>query len=488
MMPSPTSLLEKIARLEADARQLEPDPDRRRHWNAGVVRHADAFLDALPAGKAYRAPAGEGRLLQALDIQDEGRPLGELLSVVERSVDRPGINPASGYHFGYVPGGGVFATAMGDYLAAASNRYAGIFFANPGAVQMENQLIRWMRHLIGYPGSALGNLTSGGSIANLTAIVAARDRHGIGAPEAPLAVVYLTQQTHHCVQKALRIAGLGAAVIRYVPMNERFQMETGSLEKQVVRDRAAGLLPFLVVGSAGTTDTGAIDPLDRIADIAEAQGLWYHVDAAYGGFFLLVDELQERFQGIDRSDSLTIDPHKGLFLSYGIGAVLVKDGEALFHSHHYQANYMQDSAGDNPEPSPADLSPELTKHFRGLRMWLPLQLYGVAPFRAALAEKVWLCRYAFQRLRELGFETGPFPELSILIFRYVPSQGDANAFNRRLIDFVQVDGRVFLSSTTIDGVFWIRLAVLSFRSHRQEVEVCLEVLREGRDRGKLSLC
>jgi glutamate/tyrosine decarboxylase-like PLP-dependent enzyme len=418
-------------------------------------------------------------MLRALDIRDEGRPLDELLNVVEQSVDRPGINPASGFHFGYVPGGGVFATALGDYLAAASNRYAGIFFANPGAVQMENHLIRWMCRLIGYPDTALGNLTSGGSIANLTAIVAARDRHGIGPAEAPRAVVYLTPQTHHCVQKALRIAGLGAGIVRYIPTNERFQMEADRLEEQVNRDRAAGLLPFLVVGSAGTTDTGAVDPLDRIADIAEAYGLWYHVDAAYGGFFLLVDEVRDRFRGIERSDSLAIDPHKGLFLSYGIGAVLVRDVEALFHSHHYLANYMQDALGEHEELSPADLSPELTKHFRGLRMWLPLQLYGVAPFRAALAEKLWLCRYAYERLQELGFETGPYPELSILIFRYVPDRGDANAFNRRLIDFVQRDGRVFLSSTTIDDVFWIRLAVLSFRSHRHEVEVFLEVVKEG---------
>lgn len=466
----------KIEELEKTARRLEPDTERRGDWNAQVQRHADRFLDQLPKEKAFRSSAGKGRGILELDIPEEGRSMEQLLSAVDQHIDHEGINPASGFHFGYVPGGGVFPSALGDYLAAASNRYAGIFFANPGAVRVENQLIRWMCRLAGFPETALGNLTSGGSIANLIAITAARDKHGIGPDEVQRAVVYLTLQTHHCVQKALRIAGLGQVILRYIPMNERFQMDAATLWESVARDRSEGLTPFMVVASAGTTDTGAMDPLNDVADIAEEYGLWYHVDAAYGGFFLLVDALKKKFRGIDRADSIAIDPHKGLFIAYGLGAVLVKDVDALFQSHYYQANYMQDALGEQEEPSPADLSPELTKHFRGLRMWLPLQLYGVEPFRAALEEKVWLCRYFHQKIQDAGFETGPDPELSITIFRYVPKGGDANAFNRQLLEHIREDGRVFLSSTTIDGVFWIRMAVMSFRSHLHEVDTCLEII------------
>lgn len=472
-------MLEKLYDLEALARRLEPSPAERNQWNDLAAASADAFLNDLPTAPAYQASSEKDRSLLSLGIPEDGRPMEILLQAIADYVNRPGINPASGFHFGYVPGGGVFPTALGDYLAAVANRYSGIFFASPGAVRIENQLIRWMAGLAGYPETALGNLTSGGSLANLIAICTARDSHRIQPGNVQQAVIYLTRQVHHCVQKALRIAGLESALIRYVSMDDRFRMDPVRLWETVARDRAEGLHPFLVVGSAGTTDTGAIDPLNDIADIAAEYGLWYHVDAAYGGFFLLVDELRRRFRGIERSDSVAIDPHKGLFLAYGSGAVLIKDVQAQYRTHYYQANYMQDALPSDEELSPADLSPELTKHFRGLRMWLPLQLYGLAPFRAALEEKVLLCRYFYTRIQELGFEVGPEPELSIMIFRYRPGSGDANAFNQRLLEKVRADGRVFLSSTTLDGVFWIRMAVMSFRSHRYEVDTCLEVLQES---------
>jgi aromatic-L-amino-acid decarboxylase len=211
--------------------------------------------------------------------------------------------------------------------------------------------------------------------------------------------------------------------------------------------------------------------------------MWLHVDAAYGGFFLLAEDcdsegrsIAERFAGISQADSIAIDPHKGLFLSYGVGAVLVRDPAALQRSHSYQANYMQDTLEAIEEPSPADLSPELTKHFRGMRMWLPLRLFGLGPFRAALEEKLWLCRLFYREISGRGFEVGPPPELSVCIYRYVPPAGDANEFNRRIVEAVHRDGRVFISSTTIAGQIWLRLAVLSFRTHVGEIDYLLELL------------
>jgi len=159
--------------------------------------------------------------------------------------------------------------------------------------------------------------------------------------------------------------------------------------------------------------------------------------------------------------------------------VLIRNLEAQFNAHYYTANYLQDALDAGSEPSPADLSPELTKHFRGLRMWLPLQLLGLAPFRAAIQEKILLCQYAYDKIREMGFATGPQPELSIMVFRYVPSRQDPCAFNEKLVHYVQDDGRVFLSSTKIDDIYWIRFAVLSFRSHRKEVDLCLSILKNG---------
>lgn len=472
-------MIDKIKSLEALSRQLEPDPALRSEWNRQVQAYADQFIDRLPGAKGYENMDRVIDWTRNCPIGEEGRDMEELLQILDREVDRVGLNPASGAHLGYIPGGGVFPTALGDYLAAVSNRYAGIYFANPGAVQLENQLIRWMCDMVGYPAESLGNLSSGGSIANLVAITTARDHLGIKPRLVESAVIYLTVQVHHCVHKALRIAGLADAVIRNVPLDAHFRMDAAALRAQVEQDKDAGLRPFIVVASAGTTDTGAMDPLDLIADVAEEHGLWFHVDAAYGGFFILLDELKPIFSGISRSDSVAIDPHKGLFLSYGLGAVLIKNVRAQYESHYYRANYMQDVQLMEDEPSPADLSPELTKHFRGLRMWMALQLFGLAPFRACLEEKRQLALYFYEEVQKLGFEVGPVPDLSVMIYRFVPPEGDPDEFNRRLVELLHADGRIFVSSTAIDGAFWIRLAVLSFRTHLEHIERLLGMIREA---------
>lgn len=469
-------MIKEIKRLARTAQTLEPSRNQRAHWNQAVQDHASNFLDDFNTHTTYQVSETMGKELYDLPFTEGGTPVEEVLACLRDNVDRPGLNPASGGHFGYIPGGGVFTTALGDYLAAATNRYAGIFFGCPGGVRMENMLLRWMCQMVGYPDTALGNLTSGGSIANMAAITTARDHRGIKARDIERCVFYMTPQVHHCVQKSIRIIGMSESIIRYIPMDEDFRMRTDILSEKIKADKAAGLSPFMVVGSAGTTDTGAIDPLRAIGEIAHKENLWFHIDAAYGGFFMLSQKLKPAFDGVELSDSLTIDPHKGLFLAYGIGALLIKNKEALFHTHHYTANYMQDAVGLAEEPSPADLSPELTKHFRGLRMWISLQLHGVAPFRAALEEKVLLCQYFYEEVQKLGFLVGPAPQLSIATFRF-PKGEDSNDFNLELIEQVKRDGRIFLSSTKIDGQVWIRFAVLSFRTHLEQVNLALEILK-----------
>ena len=261
-------------------------------------------------------------------------------------------------------------------------------------------------------------------------------------------------------------------------MDGRYRMDADALERLVVADILSGLRPWLVVASAGSTDVGAVDPMPAIADIAARHGLWFHLDAAYGGFFALCDEGRRILAGMDRSDSIVMDPHKGLFLPYGTGAVLVKNRKAVLHAHRYDAHYMQDTFDPRNEDSPADLSPELSKHFRGLRVWMPLKVCGLAPFRAALEEKLLLARYFHDAIQTVpGFEVGPAPALSVCTFRYVPKSGDADAFNARLVRAIREDGRVFLSSSQVDGHFIIRLAVLAFRTHLDTIDLTIDLLR-----------
>ena len=387
-----------------------------------------------------------------------------------------GIKPASGKHLGYVPGGGIYTAAIGDFLASVTNEYAGIYYASPGAVTMENELLNWMKSVFIFPKEAVGNLTSGGSIANLIALTAARDKYQIKNEKITKSVIYLSKQVHHCIHKALRIIGLEDVIIRFISLDEFSKINTIELADKIQEDTNKGLSPFMIIASAGTTDTGAIDPLEEMGEIAKANNLWYHIDGAYGGFFILSESKKHLFKGIEMADSLVIDPHKGLFLPYGLGAVLIKDKKAVFHSHHYTANYMQD-ATMNMQINPSDVSPELTKHFRGLRLWLPLQIHGLEPFIASFNEKILLTTYFRLQLADLGFKLGPEPDLTISYFWY-PSKGiDENKFNQKLMEFIHLNGDVFLSSTKIEDKFVIRMAILSIRTKKETIDKAIKMIK-----------
>jgi aromatic-L-amino-acid/L-tryptophan decarboxylase len=471
--PNADNMIQKLNQLEQEARKLEPSGETRKQITQTASNYLDRFIEGLAEAPGYIP--GNCELLPSFSLQEEGKSFEDILTVIKDEVNVLGINPAGGKHLGYIPGGGVWASAIGDLLAAATNRYAGVAFASPGAVKIENQLIQWMGSLLGYPEGCHGNLSSGGSISNLIAIKAARDHHRINSTNVRQAVIYMTDQAHHCIDKALHMTGLYEAVIRKIPMNESFQMESSLLAEKMEQDQKAGLMPFLVVATAGTTDTGAIDPLESIADACAKFGAWYHVDAAYGGFFLLVDEIKQKLKGIERSDSVVLDPHKTLFLPYGSGVVMVREAKHLIASNTQEAAYMQDAYGLE-DLNPADSSPELSKHFRGLRMWLPLHLHGLNVFRANLEEKLLLCRYFHEEIAKRGFEAGPYPELSVALFR-LPMDPD-NSQNQAFVDELHADGRYFFSSTRIKGKLWIRCAVVSFRTHLKEIQEALEMIEE----------
>lgn len=473
-------MLARLRRLERASRALEPGTTARKRLRGAVVAQSERFLRGVGTLHAYEP--GDAAGLPALPPGERGVPLEEVMELLEREVIRPGGHPASPGHLAYIPGGGIYHSALADFLAAVTNKYAGIFFTGPGPVRMENQLVRWAADLVGYPAQAGGSIASGGSLATLTAVTTARDAHGLRGADYASAVVYLTTQAHHAVDKALRIAGLGEAHLRYVPLDERHRMRPDALARAIADDRAAGLRPWLIAAAAGATDTGAVDPLDALADVAAREGCWLHVDAAYGGFFMMTEEGRSVLAGIGRSDSVVLDPHKSLFLPWGAGMVLVRDAGALVAAHAGSGSYMQDALrGDPGEISPADVSPELSKPFRALRMWLPLMLVGTAPFRAALEEKLLLARYFHREVQALGFEVGPAPDLSIVTFRWAPpgvSVERANEVNEAIVNAVRRDGRVFLSSTMLDGRFTLRMAALSFRTHRRTIDLALDVLRE----------
>jgi glutamate/tyrosine decarboxylase-like PLP-dependent enzyme len=463
----------ELVRLRDESAPLEPDSTQRAALAAAAVAHSEHFIAALADAPTYRPWKGNSAHQRKFEFVERPREPDAVLAYLDSWVDRPGIATASPRFMGYVPGGGLFHSAIGDFLAASSNKYAGFAPAAPGAVYLENATTAWLARTIGFPDTAAGTLTSGGSLANLTAIVAARearDEEGGGA-------VYLSRSAHHCIDKALRIAGRARAPRRLIATDDRHRMSADSLAEALERDRAEGVRPWLVVASAGTVDTGAVDPLAEIADLCEKHGAWFHVDGAYGGLFMLCGEGRQILAGIERADTVALDPHKTLFLPYGTGAVVARDGRTLLDAFSASADYIRPFAEDGVGPSPGDLSPELTRHFRALRLWLPLQLAGVGAFRSAQSEKIGLARYFHERLSAIpGWETGPAPDLSIVAFRYRPPSGDIDAFNRHLLQRLQEEGRIFLSGTRIDGADWLRCAILSFRTHLEHVDEAIEVL------------
>lgn len=473
------SLRDSILELETLSRKLEPSPDEREYARAKVISYSENFLSKIDSVKAYNKTEDKGIHLLDSPIAETGIDIEDAIELVRENVDRPGLNPASGGHLAYIPGGGIYYSSLGDYLGDVFNRYAGVFYASPGAVRMENMLIRWLCDLVGYGEGSQGNLTTSGSLANMIAIVVARDARNIKSADIPRSVIYLSKQTHHSVDKAIRVAGLGECQIRYIDLDDRYKMRVDDLSSKIANDKEGGLNPFLVVASAGTTDVGAIDPLVEIAAIAKEHNLWYHIDAAYGGFFILTDEGKQKLRGLELGDSVVIDPHKGLFLPYGLGVVLVKNVEDLKRSFSFEANYMQDAFSGVDELSPAELSPELTKHFRGLRLWLPLKLHGVAPFRACLEEKLGLAKYFHEEVQKLGFESDVEPELSVVTYRWPAEKGGTDEFNKRLLEAVVDDGRIFISSTVLGGKYTLRFACLAFRTHLHQVDTLLAVLAGG---------
>ena len=463
---------------------LEPTESQRNNYLEQVNNYTNQFINSLENIHTF---SSEKETPHVFSIDHKKKPLAEILTIYADEVAAKGIKPASGGHLGYIPGGGIYTAALADYIADVTNEYTGMYYASPGGVALENEIIDWMKSIFGFPETAIGNLTSGGSIANLIALTAARDKHKIKSNNICNSVIYMSPQVHHCINKALRIIGLEDVIIRHIKIDTKSRIDSKDLQTKIKTDKAEGLNPFLVIASAGTTDTGAIDPLQSIGEIAKENNIWYHIDAAYGGFFILTKKKKARFKGLDMADSLVIDPHKGLFLPYGLGAVLVKDKEAVYHSHHYIANYMQDAILENTPINPADVSPELTKHFRGLRLWLPLQLHGIKPFIACLEEKLLLTTYFREQLLEIGFKIGPEPDLSVSYFWYPSKNVDENIFNETLMKEIHNDGAIFLSSTKIKEKFVIRMAILSFRTKLHTIDKAVAMIDKAREKIEISL-
>ena len=460
---------------------------------AAVSRLAIEHQTETHAEPAMGPVGEEGHMIAAQmsqAIPESPLPGGiEAIARALQAASGVALNTTGGGYMAYVPGGGLFAAAMADLIAGSFNRFTGLAGAAPAFVRFEADVLRWLATEFGYGDEARGVFTSGGSQANLSGLITARHARFGDSGDYRRATVYTSAQAHHSIAKSVRLAGVPQTAMREVPVDDHLRMSPLALDAAIRRDLADGLLPLAVVAAAGTTNTGAIDPLDAVADVCAEHAVWLHIDGAYGGAFVLCPEGRALLSGIDRADSITFDPHKGMFLPYGTGCLLVKDGRALLAAHGADASYLQDfdtfGRGGEP-PSPADHGPELSRPYRGLRLWLPLMLCGAAAFREALSEKLALTRTFHARLidAEAPIEILHPPQLSAVAFRLRrrPSESLAawDARNAAWLAATNARQRVHLSSTrlpVVDGeAFTLRICVLSFRTHASHLTWCLEDL------------
>ena len=456
---------------------LDPAPQDMQAMGEAAVSYLIGFIQGLDDAPAE---ATEGALDLANRLRavppEHGGEFAPVFAEAQEAISRTFEYAGPGY-LAYIPGGGLYTAALAEFIAQGVNRYVGLWQPSPAVVQIEENVTRWLCDLFDYPEGSQGLLLSGGSMANLSAMVTAR--HAKLGEDFTDGVYYVSEQAHASVPKAATIAGFSKRNVRIVATDDELRMDPQALRTQIARDRADGLRPFLVAPSVGTTNTGAIDPIADIADIAEAEDLWLHVDGAYGGFFQLTDRGRERFRGTERSDSVTLDPHKGLFLPYGTGGLVVRDGAAMRDAHYEGAAYLQDLPPTGELPNYSEHSAELSRDWRGLRVWMPLALHGVSAFREALDEKLDLAGYLADAFRdddriELCWE----PQLTVIPFRLAGADDDTQ---REFLARINASKRVFLSSTMIGGRYVLRVCIVSHRTHKDRIDECIEIVGRAAD-------
>ena len=382
----------------------------------------------------------------------------------------------------YVPSCPTFPAVLGDWIATGYNFFAGVWAVAAGPNAVELVVLDWFRTWLGMPEGASGLLTTGGSQATLTALIAARHEIVGERPELIARLtVYVTDQAHSSVVRAAWMAGLSREHVRVLPSDAEFRMDPAMLEAAMAADRASGLIPMAVVASAATTNTGAVDPLGAIADLCARESVWFHVDAAYGGFAILTTYGKREFEGIERADSVTLDPHKWLFVPFECGGLIVRDPARLASAFRIMPEYLQDVAG-HEQVNFADYGEQLTRYSRALKVWMSVRYFGVAEIRKAIERGMELAA-TFERLvrEDPCLEVMSAARFGVVCFRARPSGIDApralDALNERILADIVRDGRYFISSTRLKGAYTLRICVLGFRTSEAEMEGVVAAVR-----------
>ena len=476
------------------------DAETFRTVGHALVDQLAALLESIPERPVTRdqspSPIREALNLDA-DLPEEGAAPGALLEESASLLFRHSLFNAHPRFFGYITAPPAPIGILGDFLAAAVNANVGAWTLSPAATEIESQTVRWIAQLIGYPHQCGGLMVSGGNMANLVCFWAARAakatwdvrQDGVADASGRRLRVYCSTETHTWVQKAADLAGLGTASTRWIPTGADLRMDIDALRRAMAADVAAGDLPFMVVGTAGSVSTGAVDPLPAIAAACREHDAWFHVDGAYGGFAVASPDAPADLAGLREADSVAIDPHKWLYAPLEAGCALVRDPEQLRAAFSYHPPYYHFEEGAT---NYVDYGPQNSRGFRALKVWRSLRHAGAAGYRAMIAEDIRLSRSLAEAVRRTPELQGMTQSLSITTFRYVPADlsdrlGNAaveeylDALNREILGRLQRGGEIFVSNAVIAGRYVLRGCIVNFHTTRADVEsVPAIVVRVGR--------
>jgi len=436
-------------------------------------------LERLPTEPAWRGGTrAELEPIMREEPPEEGRSPEEVLERAAREILPVAGRVDHPRFFAFVPSSPTWPSVLADYMVAGHNIFQGTWLGASGPSQLEVIVIDWFRDWIGYPETAGGLFTSGGSAASLDAFVAARE--AAGAPD--LSTVYMSDQSHTALSRAATIVGVRPERVRKVPSDSHFRLDMKALASMIAEDRERGLSPIAVCANAGATNTGAVDPLAAIADLCEAENVWFHVDAAYGGFAILDENVKRLFVGIERADSIAMDAHKWLFQPFETGCLMVKDVRQLESAFSVRPEYLQDTEWGREHPNFGDRGLQLSRSFRALKVWMSIQTFGMKAFRSAVSRGIELAAQAEEWIRASEtLEIANPASLSVVCFRFNPdgknlSSRKIEELNDRIQARVIDTGTAMMSSTRLRGEYSLRLCIINYTTTWDDVRSTLEAI------------
>jgi len=468
---------------------LDVSPQQFKRWidEAGklVASHYQEHSEAkVFAGKS---PAEVQELLGE-SLPDDPQDMASLLDEVGEKILSTITNSAGPRYFGYITGGGNQVAVLAEMIKASLNQNNLKWHSSPVSTELERLVMRWVAEFIGYPTSSAGVLLSGGSVANFNCLAVARtikapvDISDEGIYGSQPMTVYVSEEGHSSFDKAMDMLGLGKKYLRKIPVDDKFRIDPDQLEEQIRTDKNAGLHPICVIGVAGTTNTGAVDNLNAVADICQRYDLWYHVDAAYGGPAAKVERTSDLFLGIERADSVVVNPHKWLYVPFEAGGALVKNPDHLRKTFSTIPDYLKSDEQNGGRTDLMEYNLPLTKEFKALKVWMTIKAFGAARLREEIASDINKAQYLSELVEsEENLELMAPAPLSIVCFRYNPGRmgkSSLNNLNDQIIQTIEADGRVFLTGTKIHGKTALRVCFINPRTEKEDIQLLQKVVLE----------